>query len=60
MDKPVSSLILDVHTGESVRIGNEHIEVQVVQKSGQLARLKITAPREIRIEKVARPPAMRG
>ena len=56
-----STLTLDVRPGESLRMTQSGacIEVQLVHKSGQLARLKVTAPREVRIEKHADPRAMR-
>ena len=46
-----SSLILDVRAGESVVI--EGIEVQLMYKSGKAARLRVTAPRNVKIEKKA-------
>lgn len=47
-----STLTLDVRPGESVLLtqSGAQIEVQVVHKSGQLARLKVTAPRDVKIE----------
>ena len=48
-----SSLTVDVRPGEAVRLSSG-AEIELIQKSGQLARLRITAPREVRIERVER------
>lgn len=52
------SLIIDVRPGEQLTIvdsGDKRLAatVQLVKKSGQLVRLRVTAPAEIRIEKQA-------
>lgn len=47
----VSSLTLDVRPGECITIAGQQISIELVQKSGQLARLKVTAPRHVKIEK---------
>jgi len=47
-----SSLIIDVRPGESLSIDSgAAVSIELVQKSGQLARLRITAPRDVRIVK---------
>jgi sRNA-binding carbon storage regulator CsrA len=46
-----SSLIIDVRPGECLAMSNG-VMVELVHKSGQLARLRVTAPREVRIEKL--------
>lgn len=45
-----SSLIIDVRPGESLDLSGV-AQVELVHKSGQLARLRVTAPREVKIEK---------
>lgn len=45
-----SSLVIDVRPGEYLDIGGI-VKIELVQKSGQLARLRVTAPREVKIEK---------
>lgn len=45
-----SSLIIDVRPGERLDLSGI-VQVELVQKSGQLARLRVTAPREVKIEK---------
>lgn len=44
-----SSLIIDIRPGESLSVSG--ITVELVQKSGRLARLRVTAPRDMKIEK---------
>lgn len=46
----LSSLIIDVRPGERLAL-SDAVTVELVQKSGQLARLRVTAPREVKIEK---------
>lgn len=45
----ISRMSIDVRPGECLAIGD--VLVQVVHKSGQVARLSITAPRSVRIAK---------
>lgn len=45
-----SSLVIDVRPGELLDLSGI-VQVELVQKSGQLARLRVTAPREVKIEK---------
>ncbi len=46
----LSSLIIDVRPGERLAL-SDVVTVELVQKSGQLARLRVTAPRDVKIEK---------
>ncbi len=46
----LSSLIIDVRPGEVLAL-SDVVTVELVQKSGQLARLRVTAPREVKIVK---------
>jgi hypothetical protein len=47
-----SSLTIDVRPGEKLNISSgAEISVELLQKSGQLARLRITASRDVKIEK---------
>ncbi len=50
MKSKLSSLIIDVRPGERLDLSGI-VTVELVQKSGQLARLRVTAPREVSIEK---------
>lgn len=48
-----SSLTIDVRPGETLSISSgEAVSIELVHKSGQLARLRVTAPKDVRIEKV--------
>lgn len=49
-----TNLVIDVRAGECLDLGGV-VQVELVQKSGQLARLRVTAPREIRIDKKSPP-----
>lgn len=53
MDKqPMSSLIVDVKPGERISFpGADRVSVEFVHKSGKSARLRVTAPREVKIER---------
>lgn len=44
-----SSLVIDVRPGERLVVAS--VTVELVQKSGQLARLRVTAPRDVKIER---------
>lgn len=46
----MSRLIIDVRPGEALALSGG-ATVELVQKSGQLARLRVTAPRDVTIEK---------
>lgn len=43
-----TSVILDIRQGESVRIA-DLVRVQLLHKSGNLSRLRVTAPRNLSI-----------
>lgn len=45
-----SSLVIDVRPGESIDLAGI-VQVELVQKSGQLARLRVTAPQDVKIQK---------
>ena len=47
-----SILLLDVRPGDAVSIDGEKIKVELVEKSGKLARLKFTAPRDVAVKLV--------
>lgn len=50
------SLIIDVRPGERLTFAEGNVElagVELVHKSGQLVRLRVEAPRAVRIEKRA-------
>lgn len=53
-----ASLILDIKPGDRVSIGGNLVTIELLQKSGQLARLKVTAPADVSIKKDAA--ALRG
>jgi len=47
-----SSLIVDVRLGETLLVSSGcDIAIELVKKSGQLARLRLTAPRDVKIER---------
>lgn len=50
-----STLTVDVRPGERLRIsGQKGIEVELIHKSGQVARLKVSAPRDVIVQKEQR------
>jgi sRNA-binding carbon storage regulator CsrA len=49
-DTETSSLVIDVRPGERLVVDGA-VTVELVQKSGQLARLRVTAPRDVKIER---------
>lgn len=49
----LSAVIIDVRLGECLALSDD-VTVELVQKSGQLARLRIIAPRDMKIEKKPR------
>lgn len=60
-----SSLMLDLRPGEAIAIGEDGgVRVQLIHKSGQLARLRVIAPPDLPIQKQnaeeVSPRAMRG
>lgn len=46
-------MIVDVRPGDRLELHGGLVSVELVQKSGQLARLRVTAPREVPIRKVS-------
>lgn len=48
-----TSLVVDVRPGERLAVGGGKVTVELVQKSGQLARLRVTAPSDVKIERQA-------
>jgi sRNA-binding carbon storage regulator CsrA len=56
-----SQLTVDVRPGEHLLLDQGRIVVELVEKSGRLARLRVTAPRDVEIkrEEGDQPRAMR-
>lgn len=50
MANETSSLTVDVRPGEGLTLSSG-VAIELIQKSGQLARLRVTAPRDVKIEK---------
>jgi len=50
MPSQPTHMIVDVRPGERVALSGG-VSVELVKKSGQLARLRITAPQDVKIEK---------
>lgn len=46
-----SHLTVDLHPGEKISLDGGRVEIEMQHKSGRLARLRVTAPKEVRIEK---------
>lgn len=57
----ISQLTVDVRPGEFLLLDGQRIVVELLDKSGKLARLRITAPRDVKIEREegCQPRAMR-
>lgn len=52
MPEALSHLTVDVRPGETLEISSgQKVSIELIQKSGQLARLRVTAPKDVRIEK---------
>jgi sRNA-binding carbon storage regulator CsrA len=49
-ESKLSSLIIDVRPGERLAMSGR-VTVELLHKSGQLARLRVTAPRDVQIVK---------
>jgi sRNA-binding carbon storage regulator CsrA len=47
----VGRICMDLHPGERLLIGDTGVEVEVVHKSGKAARLRVVAPRDMRISR---------
>lgn len=48
---PIGRICMDVRPHERLRLGDTGIEIEVVAKSGQAARLRVSAPRDVAITK---------
>ena len=46
-----SSLIVDVRPGDRLSIAGQDVSIELLKKSGQLARLRVTAPVDVKIDK---------
>lgn len=46
-----SFVIMDVKPGEQVSIGNHLVTIELLRKTGQLARLRVGAPPQVPIKK---------
>ena len=49
--RDTSCLTLDLKAGESVQLDGGQVVVELLQKSGRTARLRVVAPRQMLIEK---------
>lgn len=47
----ISQLTIDVRPGEHLLLEGGRIIVELLDKSGKLARLRVTAPRDVKIER---------
>jgi sRNA-binding carbon storage regulator CsrA len=47
----ISSLTIDVRPGEHLMLEGGRIIVELLDKSGKLARLRVTAPRDVSIKR---------
>lgn len=46
-----SFVVMDIKPGEQVSIGENLVTIELLQKSGQLARLRVGAPTQVPIKK---------
>lgn len=51
MAAATSQLTIDVRPGEQLLLDGRRIMVELLDKSGKLARLRVTAPRDMKIER---------
>lgn len=52
MSVDLSNLTIDVRPGEKLNISaGQPVSIELIHKSGQSARLRVTAPRDVKIEK---------
>lgn len=52
-DKAQTSLIVDVRPGDRLIVGSpDACTIEMVEKSGKIARLRINAPREVEVRRV--------
>lgn len=47
----IACLVLDIKPGDRVLIGGNLVTIELLQKSGQLARLQVRAPAEVSVKK---------
>lgn len=47
----VSQLTIDVRPGEHLLLDGQRIVVELLEKSGKVAKLRVTAPRNVKIER---------
>lgn len=47
----VSQLTIDVRPGEHLLLDGRRIVVELLEKSGKVAKLRVTAPRNVKIER---------
>ena len=47
-----SCLVLDVRPGEQLSFDEARVNVELIHKSGQIARLRVVAPRGMKVEKI--------
>jgi sRNA-binding carbon storage regulator CsrA len=46
-------LVLDLRSGERISLDGDRIKVELLHKSGQLVRLRVVAPRDVKVERLA-------
>ena len=51
MPAAISQLTIDVRPGQHLLLDGRRIVVELLDKSGKLARLRVTAPRDVKIER---------
>jgi sRNA-binding carbon storage regulator CsrA len=51
MPAEISQLTIDVRPGQHLLLDGRRIVVELLDKSGKLARLRVTAPRDVKIER---------
>jgi len=47
----MSFVIMDIKPGEQISVGNRLVTIELLQKSGQLAHLRVGAPSQVPIKK---------
>lgn len=50
-DRQTTRTVWDIRPGEHLLIGGGPVSIELIHKSGQLARLQVIAPQEVSIEK---------
>lgn len=46
-----SILFIDLQPGQALVVGEGNVIVQLVHKTGRVARMRVTAPRDVKIDK---------